>query len=447
MGEERDLVFVSDLHMASGVDGGTGRSSRAECFRDDAAFARFVNDLAERAGTEGRSRRLVLLGDFVDFLHVDPPVDAARVGRFDTSVGATFRRLERIAEGHALVFEALGRFCGAGFPISIVPGNHDVELVRPAVQDRLRELVANAGGGPDAAARISFHPWVYHVPGLVYAEHGSQYHDINAFRSPLAPYRGGDDDDIELPLGSYLTLYLLGVASRIDPDGEGVPSARDVLLAVRRQPSLLHRTVDLDAAFVAAAGASSARRLRRPAPKDALLRAYAGELELPHETVVAIDRLSATAPLSVERRALAELVLAPLTRRVAPRRPRTSRPRPPQRATAYLQEAARAIHRVLEKDGAAVPFYVFGHAHRPKRTTVAGNRAEASYLNTGTWSSLVPPALAPLGGRAQFTFVEIVRDGEDGAPTARLLWWNDAERRAESYAPPPTATAPAPSAV
>jgi len=102
------------------------------------------------------------------------------LARRDTSEAATLAKLDRIATGHRRVFASLGEFAASDSRVVVVPGNHDLELIRPSTQARFCELVDEACGQPGAATRIEFQPWIYYVPGVLYAEHGSQYHDAGA---------------------------------------------------------------------------------------------------------------------------------------------------------------------------------------------------------------------------------------------------------------------------
>lgn len=113
-------------------------------------------------------------------------------------------------------FAGLRRFLGAGFPIDVVSGNHDVDLVRPAVRTRLRELLGTGGGEGDGGG-VRFHPWIYYVPGVLYAEHGHQHAALSAFTRVVAPYLPGDPETIETTVGAFLVQYLLALDACSDP--------------------------------------------------------------------------------------------------------------------------------------------------------------------------------------------------------------------------------------
>jgi hypothetical protein len=97
---------------------------------------------------------------------------------------------------------------------------------------------------------------------------------------------------------------------------------------------------------------------------------------------------------------------------------------------AYLYRAWPAIDGALRAAGQAVPYYVFGHTHLAEERPLGGG--DARYLNTGTWSAAVPRGDPASPAPCRFTFVEIT-DGPGGSgPAARLLRWNDEERRREA---------------
>lgn len=435
---ETDLIVVSDLHMSLGTDPASGAVDRHEHFRADDAFAHFLDDVVERAVREGRTWRLVVLGDLLDFLHACRASSGKGALRPDTSEPASIAKLEAIARGHPLVFQALGRFAAAGHAISVVPGNHDMELIRTSAQRRFCELVSAASGHADAGVRISFHPWIFYVPGLVYAEHGSQYHDINSFRTLLAPYRSDDPGRLELPLGSALSLYLIELLGSLTPGRDRIePTLAHALEEMRKRPYAALRALPLHAKFLKLSLRFMAAREwgqngARSRYQERVLGPYAAELGLRPELLASIDELSVVSPPAIAVRLLrAGLAGSRRNRQRIGARNGT--------APDYLQRAAAAVHGLLERAGEAVPYYVFGHAHRPEEAAVRSGRSPALYLNSGTWSLLVPTRAGDLGSPARQTFVEIRRD--TNGPVARLLWWNDAEGRCE---PAPRPQVPAP---
>ncbi|HUR19140.1 MAG TPA: hypothetical protein VMZ51_09445, partial [Acidimicrobiales bacterium] len=417
-----DLVLLSDLHL------GPGALHCVETFFHDVELCRFLDSLVRRAEPEGRSWRLVILGDFLDFLRCELVTNKEGGAPTETVAMAT---LDRIMSSHEDVFGGLARFLGAGFPVDIVIGNHDAELMRPALQERLRRVLADAGAG-DTGGTLRFHPWIYHLPGVVYAEHGSQHDGFNCFSTVLDPYAEGAPGPLERPIGTFLFEAEERLLYDIDPCPDHASSPlRYYWLAARRQPGsavdALRRqaSVFVDLVRHAKALSGPAWAARRASYRNELLESYAKEVGLAHETVLAIDEMSSASesPLALltkeavkinTRRsgpALALLSLGYLaskrgatrvlamggTAAAAVSHLRKGLPLSPTgRHVTYLQRAATRIHDLLEADGAGVPYYVFAHTHAAQHLPLGFGADAPQYLNTGTWSCLAPPAAETL---------------------------------------------------
>lgn len=272
-----NYLVLSDLHLSEGVNPRSGKLSRNEDFFHDDAFASMLShhlDLGHRSDTADHYRRpwkLIINGDIFDFLQVTSlpaegdELEAVKGQRtyaeltpnerrygLGTTAPETAWKLDRIAAGHPLFFSALGWFL-AVHPeneLILIKGNHDVELFWPAVQRRLRQRVAAAytawrrqaadGQRPDhplwyddalptqldlgdLRSRIRFPPWFYHVPDLLYVEHGNQYDPANAFVDFLKPILPEDDGHapdtqrVALPSGSLFVRYLFNQVEDVHP--------------------------------------------------------------------------------------------------------------------------------------------------------------------------------------------------------------------------------------
>jgi len=364
------LVLVSDLHMGAGAATASSGAGFVDEFDGDEAFPAFLTWLRSDGP---RPSRLVLLGDTLDFLRV--PVQGALYARNDAeAVG----QLERIAAAHPTVFEALSATVNDGTALDVVVGNHDVELARPAVQRRLRALLKAPGESADQEA-VRFHLWGYYVPGLVYAEHGNHYHDINSFRQPLVPFRDGRTER---------------------PPAARLGSARRWLVG-RGRPGAppLHQIVG----DLFSVGRLSGADLKEYC--DNVLSGYAAEIGLPHSAVRRLHELGRTSvPATAARIAKTRLAGGPSFGDAAP-------------------EVATSIHRVLAAAAYAVPFCVFGHTHAARHLRLPGGVGQ--YLNTGTWSTDYRRAVnrrRPVPDPRWRTWVELSGHGSNN-PQARLLHW------------------------
>lgn len=312
--EDLGVAILSDVHLSPTRDGA----------ERDAALCQLAAWLAARPRVDGHPWRLLLLGDLLDL---------PQAGAGDPAV---LRTVGRTAAAHAPVFSALRDLAAGGCPVVLIPGNHDVALLRPAVLARFRQLA-----GP-----VTLLPWLYHVPGLLYAEHGHQYHDINAFPRLLA--MGGADIRVgDWPLAPRLAALVSGSAT----------------IWSTSRASLVQQ---------------------RKAYQASLLAGHVDDVGLERETLAALDELAAVVPV----RAVATRLM----------RDRVWRRRPAEERGRYLRARVPSIHDVLRQRGCDAPFYVFGHTHHAEDRLIGSGRAR--YLNTGAWLA---------DGSLPWTFVEVSR--------------------------------------
>lgn len=418
--ERPDLVVVvADLHLGAGHSNGHAAGV-------DRSFASFVDWLVERADRERRHIRLVILGDFLDLAPNSSP--------------------KAIADVRHVTFDALRRLLASGGALQIVVGNHDLALADPAVGREVLELL----GEPKREGCAAIHPWQIHIPGLLYAEHGHQYHAPNATVTPLDPFVPGLHRRLELPLGPYLQQLA-------DPTGRSTERWRRRIGAI-----------------VAGIRVVASRRLahsRRETYRRTLLVAHAAKVSLPVPALVAIDRLAALSETDLLVRLVPRHSAGPLVRwlaaggaaaatAVVARRPgirmvgsavalfavasiarsgrRLTRVRP--RSSDYLEAAASDIHQILDSAGCGVPLVVFGHSHLAEVVDLTGARTRW-FLNPGAWSGWsMRGAGSPLDDGSSpaasvgDTFLEIERldAAESGdastAIAARLAVWDAASR-------------------
>jgi UDP-2,3-diacylglucosamine pyrophosphatase LpxH len=294
------VVAVSDLHL-----GAAGRGADA--------FTSFLSNLPRTP----HESRLLLLGDMFELLSPAGPATEARARI----------RLDQLAARYPDLFTAMRGCLRRGWSLDVVPGNHDMAIALPSVHRHLAALVAQ--GNP-----LRVHPWLYYLPGMVYAEHGHQHHDLNRFPTVLDPFDPRHPDRLFVPpLGRW--------------HGRPTPA---VLMAAARSRSL-----------ETAAGQD---------PYRGTLRTYAKSLGLPPYLVLALHdtssfRVSGTAERLARRGATS------LVRRVH------------DSTDGYLVEAAKRVHAALVAAGFAVPVYLFGHTHRARVVPLDPN---ARYINTGTWA-------------------------------------------------------------
>jgi UDP-2,3-diacylglucosamine pyrophosphatase LpxH len=164
MKEHRIVVIVSDLHMSDG-----GRRDDFIC--NASQFPRLLDELASKPGDSGQIE-LFINGDFLDFVQALPESYQLNSAKYWCSEAESMRKLEAILKGHPDVFAALRKFQEGGNAVTIVPGNHDIDLYWPKVQSRLRAAVGAVAIEP---AQV----WYSRFDGKLRIAHGNHIDPAN----------------------------------------------------------------------------------------------------------------------------------------------------------------------------------------------------------------------------------------------------------------------------
>ncbi|MGH8572388.1 MAG: hypothetical protein ACREX8_07425 [Gammaproteobacteria bacterium] len=154
------LSVISDLHL-----GGIAPYMMSKPER----LAAFIGSLPGRLAAD-EALALVIAGDFIDFL----AIPGFKSWTADPREACT--KLELTLRGpFAPVFDALRRHVASGYRLTVLIGNHDIELALPAVQDAfLRDIGAGShqvGFIDDGSA--------YRAGGVL-IEHGNRYDGANS---------------------------------------------------------------------------------------------------------------------------------------------------------------------------------------------------------------------------------------------------------------------------
>lgn len=163
---QAELYIISDLHLCDG--------SRVEDFQapDERALVSFLFHI-------GRSpaATLIINGDFIDFVQIQPRPHMWFNANLDATEADSLEKLEAALRAHGPVFDALGRFVATGHTLRFQFGNHDIDLIWPQVQARLRARLA-----PKALHHAITFGSAWHEHG-VYITHGHQADPANSFRN------------------------------------------------------------------------------------------------------------------------------------------------------------------------------------------------------------------------------------------------------------------------
>lgn len=423
---ESILVF-SDVHLGSDLnDSGPYVPRSASVDRDLACM------LAHYRSTKPPADRwrIVIAGDFIDF--VGMCIDPKEGETLETELTREERRngvgsaqdharlkLRRVARRHDEVFRELGRLVAEGHALTVLHGNHDIELHWDELKRDFRELVAASTPEeerPSALARIEFEPWFFYREGVVYIEHGHQYDPFCATSFILAPVSPRDPRRVERGFSETLLRSIVRRTPGLKEHGHedrGLASyvSWALTLGVRGTYALLARffasVLDLvrtQRAYLT----SAAEAMRREHEAHVAARAEQSGLEVDHLrsllalqsrpigstfrgvlASVMLDRLATGLFVVVALAAIALLVrLGPLAGYGL-------------HAAAIVLVVWMALHFYLSAGRGSVdpakqmtdraariakifraPFVVMGHTHVP----LSVRAGDATYINVGSWA-------------------------------------------------------------
>lgn len=420
------LVIVSDLHLSEGWDK-NGYLQRNEDFFFDQNFERFLGYLLEKGEEEKFSYRLVIAGDFVDFLQFTTlPKKEEIIGEtltkredifgLGTSEVKTLWKLDRLVNGHKVFFTAIADFLAKGNELIIIPGNHDIEWIMPAIQESFKKRLSELLTPPkDLQKRIKFLPWFYYDPLLsVFVEHGSQYDDINSFDYLLCPYR--KDGTIDLPAGSFFVRYLFNRIEEIYPFADNMkPLTKFIWWAFGQLktwigcPPRIFRFIRFFMNTLKKAG---------PVEKN-----WGKDLSQRH--IKEINRLSEIS--GMDKQKLEELKSYWIPSSLHHNRSiglsirfwKNSR-----LSKYYYQNKARKVHKVVR-----ARYIVFGHTHESDMCTLSASPEgkKSEYINSGSWTKSFAANYeeALLKSENEFVYVQIGYDKKKDDMKMDLLRWND----------------------
>jgi UDP-2,3-diacylglucosamine pyrophosphatase LpxH len=223
---DESLLILSDVHLGNDLNdlrpNGVRRSASVDA--DLVSLLRHYR----AAPRGGRRWRLVIAGDFIDFIGMailpqdgefsTAPSDEERAHGLGNTSDHAMAKLRAVVARHRTVFDAIGEFLADGHALTLIHGNHDVEFHWVGVQDQLRALLsdiarqtraADAPFAAEVASRIDFAPWFYYVGGVAYIEHGHQYDTLCSTEHVMAPLAPGDPRQLARSFSDILLRWVV----------------------------------------------------------------------------------------------------------------------------------------------------------------------------------------------------------------------------------------------
>jgi len=271
----KQVLVVSDLHLGSGREKGTGRYRPRENFFADDAFYRFLMRQISRAPEPGL---LVLNGDTIDFVRImGVPRTKGDFRKWRRNLAALGRersveelrrsideeeewrfglradefksvwRVRRVIRGHGEFFASLRSWVRAGGQIVFVKGNHDLELRWPLVREAIRLGIKGNEHGLRVSERVRFSDRSVRLENL-HIEHGHRFEPATTVNGAATT---NDGREIRLPVGSVMNRYLINKLEEIEPFLNNIKPALNAVRAVaHRHPCRFFRQLWRAAPYV-----------------------------------------------------------------------------------------------------------------------------------------------------------------------------------------------------
>jgi UDP-2,3-diacylglucosamine pyrophosphatase LpxH len=201
---ERAYV-VGDLHL------GAGPSDKLEDFRDDKLFEELCGRIRSPDVT------LILNGDVIDFVQI-PPFEVPKPIHLLWPAPISVAKLEVALKAHSVFFDGLRSFVAGGGHIRYLVGNHDLDIVWPEVQQRLRDELRLP-----SEEQLVFEPGATRFHG-VHVEHGHRWTPENCPKNPDDFIHSGPGDVryLERIWGTDFMLQFFNELERTHPFADNV---------------------------------------------------------------------------------------------------------------------------------------------------------------------------------------------------------------------------------
>ena len=193
-------LILSDLHLGDGQE--EGELNPWEGFHHDEKFAELLRHYSTDY-YEDEEVELILAGDVFDLLMVrydgDFPLEITE------AIGVA--KLKACLDGHAVFVQALRDFVNRPHKLlTLLPGNHDPELVYAGCQQLIREYVC--GDPTDPRVQFVCETDVYEFDG-VQVHHGHFFEPMNHVPLKRTFIKRGDETILNLPWGSVFVMSVL----------------------------------------------------------------------------------------------------------------------------------------------------------------------------------------------------------------------------------------------
>ncbi|PDW01862.1 metallophosphoesterase [Candidatus Viridilinea mediisalina] len=233
---DKVTYVVSDLHLGPGWMP-NGQMDPLEDFVSGEQFARFL----EKIGRSREPVELVIAGDFLEYCQTLPEIGLKSP---QDDLGSTeeesLRRTRvilgldpHLSSGHALVFQALRRFMMENHSITIIAGNHDIDLLWKRVWALIFDTIYPPGSWGDLR-RVNYSYTLGSGPqGRVFIEHGHEHDRANRFGDLMTQPFGIDYAGVRRLKRCWGTLFVDKVYNDLERERWFIDNVKPILRIVR----------------------------------------------------------------------------------------------------------------------------------------------------------------------------------------------------------------------
>lgn len=233
---DKVVYVVSDLHLGPGWLP-SGELDPLEDFTADEAFAAFLR----RIGPLHAPVELVIAGDFLEYCQTLPEIGLASP---EDSLGSTeaesllrtqviLGQRPDIASGHPLVFQALREFMVEGNSITIIAGNHDIDLLWKRVWALVFDTIYPPGAAGDLRRVVYSHTLGDGQRGRVHIEHGHEHDKANRFGDQMTQPFGMDRRGVQRLKRCWGTLFVDKVFNQLERERWFIDNIKPILRVVQ----------------------------------------------------------------------------------------------------------------------------------------------------------------------------------------------------------------------
>jgi UDP-2,3-diacylglucosamine pyrophosphatase LpxH len=232
---ERLVYVVSDLHLGPGVDPRTNRPDPLEDFEGDEAFCTFL----EQIGGQTQPVELVIAGDFLEYTQTLPALGLrSPADHLGTTEEESLERTRVIlgqrgqTKGHKEIFDGLRRFMVNGNSITIIAGNHDIDLLWPRVWAEVFDTIYP----PGSAGFLQRKHYSYIVGeglGAVHIEHGHEHDPANRFGDQMSQPFAYDSFGVKRLKRCWGTLFVDKVYNKLEQERWFIDNVKPILRVVK----------------------------------------------------------------------------------------------------------------------------------------------------------------------------------------------------------------------